>query len=120
MVTPCGMMTSSVLYMKLDYEIPDRTVDNPFGGISFNSMETKDATGMTEILRNIEHAKTDPNIKGIYMELSSIPTSTAMVTWPTTRVVFGTISSISGTMVKPSRTGMPILALVTNLVKSSA
>jgi len=68
---------NSVLYMKLDYEITDRTVDNPFGGLDFTSMESKDATGLTDILRNIEHAKTDPNIKGIYMELSSIPTSTA-------------------------------------------
>ncbi len=68
---------NSVLYMKLDYTIPDRSVDNPFGNINFNSMESKDATGMTDILHNIEHAKTDPNIKGIYMELSSIPTSTA-------------------------------------------
>ena len=75
--TSTTVKPNSVLYMKLDYEIPDRTVDNPFGGISFNSMEAKDATGMTEILRNIEHAKTDPNIKGIYMELSSILTSTA-------------------------------------------
>ena len=68
---------NSVLYMKLDYEIPDRSIDDPFGGINFRSMESKDATGMTEILHNIEHAKTDPNIKGIYMELNSIPTSTA-------------------------------------------
>ncbi len=68
---------NSVLYMKLDYEIPDRTTDNPFGSIDFQSMESKESTGMNDILRNIEHAKTDPNIKGIYMELSSIPTSTA-------------------------------------------
>ena len=68
---------NSVLYMKLDYEIPDRTTDNPFGGINFSTMEAKDMTGLNDILRNIEHAKTDPNIKGIYMELSSIPTSTA-------------------------------------------
>ena len=68
---------NSVLYMKLDYAIPDRTTDNPFGGINFTTMESQDMTGLNEILRNIEHAKTDPNIKGIYMELSSIPTSTA-------------------------------------------
>ena len=68
---------NSVLYMKLDYTISDRTTDNPFGSINFNSMETKDMTGLNVILRNIEQAKTDPNIKGIYMELSSIPTSTA-------------------------------------------
>ena len=75
--TTTTVKPNSVLYMKLDYDIPDRTTDNPFGNLDFQSMESKDATGMSDILRNIEHAKTDPNIKGIYMELSSIPTSTA-------------------------------------------
>ena len=75
--TSTTVKPNSVLYMKLNYDIPDRSVDNPFGAIDFQSMETIEATGMNEILRNIEHAKTDPNIKGIYMELSSIPTSTA-------------------------------------------
>ena len=68
---------NSVLYMKFDYDIPDRTTDNPFNSLDFTSMETKESTGLNDILRNIEHAKTDPNIKGIYLELSSIPTSTA-------------------------------------------
>ena len=68
---------NSVLYMKLNYEIPDRTSDNPFGGLNFSTMESIEATGLNEILRNIEHAKTDANIKGIYLDLSSIPTSTA-------------------------------------------
>ena len=75
--TSATVKPNSVLYMKLDYDIPDRTTDNPFGGINFTSMESQDMTGMNEILRNIEHAKTDANIKGIYLELSSIPTSTA-------------------------------------------
>ena len=75
--TSATVKPNSVLYMKLDYDIPDRTTDNPFGGIDFTSMESQDMTGMNEILRNIEHAKTDANIKGIYLELSSIPTSTA-------------------------------------------
>ena len=68
---------NSVLYMKLNYEIEDRTTDNPFGSINFSSKEILESTGLNEILRNIEHAKTDPNIKGIYLNLSSIPTSTA-------------------------------------------
>ena len=75
--TSTTVKPNSLLYMKLDYAIPDRSVDNPFGSFNFSSMETQEATGMTTILHNIEHAKTDPNIKGIYMELSSIPTSTA-------------------------------------------
>ena len=75
--TSTTVKPNSVLYMKLDYSIPDRTSENSFANIDFNTMESKDATGMNEILRNIEHAKTDNNIKGIYLELSSIPTSTA-------------------------------------------
>ena len=35
--TTTTVKPNSVLYMKLDYEIPDRTVDNPFSGINFNS-----------------------------------------------------------------------------------
>ena len=68
---------NSVLYMKLNYEIPDRAIDNPFNGINFNTMEAIETAGLNVILRNIEHAKTDVNIKGIYLDLSSIPTSTA-------------------------------------------
>ena len=68
---------NSVLYMKLDYEIADRTSENKFAGIDFNTMESKDVTGLNQILNNIEFAKTDANIKGIYLELSTIPTSTA-------------------------------------------
>jgi protease-4 len=68
---------NSLLYMKLNYEIPDRSTDNPFANFNFNSMETVESTGLSQILHNIEHAQSDPNIKGIYLELSSIPTSTA-------------------------------------------
>jgi len=75
--TSTTLKPNSVLYMKLDYAIADRTTDNPFGGINFQTMEPQDMTGLNDILRNIEQAKTDANIKGIYMELSSIPTSTA-------------------------------------------
>ncbi len=75
--TSTTLKPNSVLYMKLDYAIADRTTDNPFGGINFQTMESQDMTGLNDILRNIEQAKTDANIKGIYMELSSIPTSTA-------------------------------------------
>ena len=75
--TSTSVKSNSVLYMKLDYSIPDRTNDNPFNGIDFQTFESKDMTGMNDILRNIEHAKNDDKIKGIYLDLSSIPTSTA-------------------------------------------
>ena len=68
---------NSMLYMKLNYDIPDRAADNPFAGFNYTSMETVETTGLNVILQNIEQAMSDPNIKGIYMELSSVPTSTA-------------------------------------------
>lgn len=75
--TSTVLKPNSLLFMKLNYDIPDRTTDNPFKSIDFNTLEPIETTGLNEILRNIEHAKADPKIKGIYMELSSIPTSTA-------------------------------------------
>ncbi|MBR5911962.1 MAG: signal peptide peptidase SppA [Bacteroidales bacterium] len=75
--TTATLKPNSVLHMKLDYAIPDRSADDPFGSFDFATMETKESTGLNDILRNIENAKTDNNIKGIYLELSSIPTSTA-------------------------------------------
>ena len=77
--TSTTVKPNSVLYMKLDYDIADRTADNPFGNLDFRTLESSDATGLNDILRNIENAKTDNNIKGIYLELSSIPTSAATI-----------------------------------------
>ena len=75
--TTTTLKPNSVLHMKLDYAIPDRSADDPFGSFDFATMDTKESTGLNDILRNIENAKTDNNIKGIYLELSSIPTPTA-------------------------------------------
>ena len=60
---------NSVLHMTLGYEIPERTSELGFGGLDFNTMEIQDATGLNDIIRNINHAATDPNIKGIYLDL---------------------------------------------------
>ncbi len=68
---------NSVLHMTLDYAIQERTSELGFGNIDFNTMETKDATGLNDILRNINHAATDPNILGIYLELGTLSASPA-------------------------------------------
>lgn len=70
----------TVLYMNLNYDIPDRTSKNDLGltlsGMNFNFSET-DMAGMNDILNNIKAAATDPNIVGIFLELSQTMTSTA-------------------------------------------
>ena len=68
----------TVLYMKLDYEIPERTTEQDFTaalmGLQNNNI---DMAGLNDIIANIDYAKNDPNISGIFLELSSIGTSTA-------------------------------------------
>lgn len=59
---------NSILKITLSDPIIDRGSDNP---IDFDilSMESKNKMGLTDILNNIEKAKTDDRIKGIYMNV---------------------------------------------------
>lgn len=66
------IVPNSVLHIKLNYPISDRTTNNPFDKIDFPSFEVKYNPGLNEILRNINEAKYDDNIKGIYLDLSLI------------------------------------------------
>ena len=80
--TTVEVKPQTVLYMNLDYEIPDRTNTNDLGltfsGLDFSFTDV-DMAGMNDIINNIKAAAIDPNIKGIFLELSSIGTSTANI-----------------------------------------
>ena len=68
---------NSVLHLKFDYQINDRTSNNPFENFDFSTFETQDNLGLDKILSNIEKAKTDSRIKGIYLDLTSLNTGMA-------------------------------------------
>lgn len=68
---------NSVLHLTLSDPIPDRTPENPFHNFSFSNMEPDFSIGLDRFLKTIEHAKTDDKIKGIYLDISSIPTGMA-------------------------------------------
>lgn len=80
--TKVTLKPQTVLYMNLNYEIPDRTSPNSLGmvlsGMNFNFTET-DMAGMNDIMNNIKAAANDPNISGIFLELSTIMTSYANI-----------------------------------------
>src|SRR3569832_8470 len=59
---------NSILKLDLNYHIPEQTNNNPFAGLSAGSFEAKKALGLTDIRACIKKAKTDDNIKGIYMD----------------------------------------------------
>lgn len=63
---------NSILTIKLNGEILDRTSDNIFENIDFMSMTSKNNYGLNNILRSIKKAETDDNIKGIYLDLTEI------------------------------------------------
>jgi protease IV len=63
----------SILKIELNKEIPDRSSQNPFENFDFKNLKPNTIVGLTDIVKNIEYAKTDPQIKGIYLDLSIIP-----------------------------------------------
>ena len=78
--TAVAIKPQSILYMTLDYEIPERTNANDLGFIfTGSSFKVSDNAGMNDIINNIKAAATDPNISGIFLELSTIGTSSANI-----------------------------------------
>lgn len=69
---------NSILVVKFEGPITERSSKNPFQNLG--AMFSKEqAIGLDDILNNIEKAKEDENIKGIYMEITSVPAGIAMV-----------------------------------------
>ena len=68
---------NTVLHLKFDQMIPDRSSNNPFENFNFSTMKSNEAPGLNEILDNIKKAKRDENIRGIYLDLSTVPIGVA-------------------------------------------
>lgn len=61
---------NSVLHINLNAAIPERTPHNPLEGLGFLGIESEKVIGLNDILANIKRAKTDANIKGIFLDES--------------------------------------------------
>ena len=68
---------NTVLHLKFDEPITDRSSNNPLENFNFYSMKSGESIGLNEILDNIKKAKTDENIKGIYLDLGAISAGVA-------------------------------------------
>jgi protease IV len=71
--------SNSILHIKLDKSIPERSSDNPFDNFDFQTFKPSVVLGLTDIVRNIREAKDDSNIKGIYLDLGMTPIGFATV-----------------------------------------
>lgn len=72
-----NISSNSILQLKLDYPIKERSNNNPFSMLHLGDFSLSTEPGLNDILAEIHKAKTDENIQGIYMELSAIPTGIA-------------------------------------------
>ncbi|TSJ40627.1 signal peptide peptidase SppA [Mucilaginibacter corticis] len=61
---------NSILHISIKYPIAERTANNPLANLSFLGLDGDKSIGLKDILANIKKAKTDDNIKGIFLDES--------------------------------------------------
>lgn len=69
----------TILVLTLDQPISDRSSDNPFAHINFSRPEVSTQLGLNDIIGSLKKAKSDSKVKGIYLELSDVPSGQATI-----------------------------------------
>ena len=70
---------NSVLHIKLDKPVYDRAPKDRFNFFMPSGLDFEKVPGLNEILDNIKKAESDPNVKGIFLDLSLIPSGFSTV-----------------------------------------
>lgn len=66
-----NVSSNSVLFLNLDQVITERTSDDPFSRLPVVGSEGNKSIGFNDIIRGLREAKTDDDIKCIYLNVSS-------------------------------------------------
>lgn len=67
------LKTNSVLELKLDYLIQERTSKNPFEALSKGGLNNGSSSGLDEIIKAIKVAGDKEQVKGIYLHVGIVP-----------------------------------------------
>lgn len=70
---------SSVLHVKLNFEVKERGSNDPFANFNPGTFESKPSLGLNDILECLENAAKDEKIKGIYLDVQTIPAGMATI-----------------------------------------
>jgi protease-4 len=62
--------SNSILHIQLNKPIAERTPNNPLKDIPFLGLDKEENPGLNDILADIKKAKTDDNVKGIFLDES--------------------------------------------------
>lgn len=65
---------NSILLAKFNTPISDRSDDNPFSRFMTGNPWAEPGMGLDQILKDLKRAKTDDNIRGIFLNLRAVPT----------------------------------------------
>ncbi|MBN1340980.1 MAG: signal peptide peptidase SppA [Bacteroidales bacterium] len=68
--------SSTILHLRLNQEITDRTSNAPFAFGAMGELESV-PLGLNDIIKNLNKASEDERIKGIFLELSFVPSGMA-------------------------------------------
>lgn len=69
----------TILMLTLDEPISDRSSDNPFAHINFRMPDMSKSLGLNDIIRSLKNASADSKVKGIYLELTDVPSGQATI-----------------------------------------
>jgi protease-4 len=70
---------SSVLKLRFDKKISERTSKNIFSNLSLSSFSSETPLGLNDILAELNRAKTDNRIRGVFLDLSVVPSGIATI-----------------------------------------
>lgn len=93
--TEVSIPSKTLLVIRLDRPLMDRSPKNPFFASLGNGGKT---SGLNDYLENIKKAKSDPKIKGIFLDVSVIPTG------------FSTIDEIRDALIDFKKSGKFIIS----------
>ncbi len=69
----------TILILTLDQPVSDRSSDNPFAHMSFGMPDASKQLGLNNIVSSLKNAAADKKVKGIYLELSDVPSGQATI-----------------------------------------
>lgn len=70
---------NSILRVSFGNSVVDRADKDPFADVDFGPFQGQKTTGLNDVLEAIEKAKDDDKIKGIYMDMASMPAGMATI-----------------------------------------
>ena len=75
--TEAVVPTNAVLFIDLNHEITEKSEPNPFENMELPGLVSTKSIGLNDIVSRIKAAKTDGNIKGIYLNVAGAGTGFA-------------------------------------------